>query len=385
MGLSATLSQPGYRVALAMACLVAAGGVAMPYLPIWLAETHGLSGAEIGLILASAQLARIIIAPLLGAWADGAKDRRRPPLYLAAGSLAFYVAFFEVEGVVGLALTYFFAASLSSALSPLMEAQALRHGTGATPYGLIRGLASSSFIVANLAGSLLLARFGVGFAVLWILASMALTTLSMLLLPRDPNLAGERSYRARLSDGLGLARSRRFALIVAAAASIQAAHGFYYGFGSLAWRGQGFAEIWIGPLWAFGVVCEIAFFAALPLVERRISPRGLLVLGAVGAIVRWVAMAFAPPLWLTWGLQALHALSFASAHVGAMRLISAEAGPERAAFAQTLYSGMSGGLLLGLSTLGSGPLYDAFGAGGYLAMAVIAAAGLWLSLKLAPR
>ena len=37
---------------------------------------------------------------------------------------------------------------------------------------------------------------------------------------------------------------------------------------------------------------------------------------------------------------------------------------------------LSAGVLIGLATLASGPLYDAFGSGGYLAMAGLAGVGL---------
>jgi PPP family 3-phenylpropionic acid transporter len=85
-----------------------------------------------------------------------------------------------------------------------------------------------------------------------------------------------------------------------------------------------------------------------------------------------------------WPLQALHALSFAAAHVGAMRLLHREAPEHSAAMAQTLYAVLSGGLFMGVSTLLSGYLYDIGGAIGYWAMAAMAAAGGALALLLIP-
>ena len=97
-------------------------------------------------------------------------------------------------------------------------------------------------------------------------------------------------------------------------------------------------------------------------------------------------MGFAPEGAALWFLQTLHALSFAAAHVGAMRLIYREAPDNAAAMAQTLYSSLSSGLLLGAATVLSGWLYDWGGARGYWAMAVIAGVGgLVALLLLAPR
>jgi PPP family 3-phenylpropionic acid transporter len=105
-------------------------------------------------------------------------------------------------------------------------------------------------------------------------------------------------------------------------------------------------------------------------------------MGAGGAVARWLAMGFAPLGLVLWPLQALHALSFAAAHVGAMRLLYREAPEHSAAMAQTLYAALSAGLLMGGSTLLSGYLYDLVGARGYWAMAVMAAAGGALALLL---
>jgi PPP family 3-phenylpropionic acid transporter len=58
--------------------------------------------------------------------------------------------------------------------------------------------------------------------------------------------------------------------------------------------------------------------------------------------------------------------------------------PASASAAQTLNSVLSGGLLMGLSTVASGRLFDAVGARAYLAMSLIALAGLAGALCIGP-
>jgi PPP family 3-phenylpropionic acid transporter len=179
-------------------------------------------------------------------------------------------------------------------------------------------------------------------------------------------------------------RNRKFLILIVACGLIQAAHGFYYSFSTIVWRGQGISPEMVGVLWAFGVAVEVAFLWSLPIIERRSTPEALILIGAGAAVARWFAMGFAPLGWVLWPLQALHALSFAAAHVGAMRLLQRETPEHSAAMAQTLYAVMSGGFLMGASTLLSGHLYDVGGAIGYWAMAVMAAAGGALALLLLP-
>ena len=47
-----------------------------------------------------------------------------------------------------------------------------------------------------------------------------------------------------------------------------------------------------------------------------------------------------------------------------------------ASAAQTLNSSVSGGVMIGLTTMLSGPLFDTIGAGGYWVMSAITAVGL---------
>jgi PPP family 3-phenylpropionic acid transporter len=137
-------------------------------------------------------------------------------------------------------------------------------------------------------------------------------------------------------------------------------------------------------LWAFGVVVEIALMWLFEPWRRRIGigPWSLLVVGCAAAVLRWSAMAFAPSLWLLWPLQALHALTFAATFLAGVQLVDRLTPPEAHTVAQTLSSVLSAGVLIGLATAASGPLYDRFGAGGYWAMAALSAVGLLAALLL---
>jgi PPP family 3-phenylpropionic acid transporter len=79
------------------------------------------------------------------------------------------------------------------------------------------------------------------------------------------------------------------------------------------------------------------------------------VLGGAAALLRWTAYAFAPPLWLLFPLQALHALTFAASFMASLRLIERLAPPQSASAAQAINSALSAGFMLGVGTLAAGP------------------------------
>ncbi|HVK79993.1 MAG TPA: MFS transporter [Verrucomicrobiae bacterium] len=379
------------RVTLVMSCLFATTGVTLVFLPRWLEVERGLSGAEIGAVLSLAQLTRIFTGPAIAFWADGVADRRTPFRLMAIAAAGAYAAFFLLaEGFWQLLALGFLALSLVQALVPLIEAATLRAtADGKMNYGMARGLGSVAFIFANILGGIVVAQFGVGAIVIWVLCGLtAVIASSWTALLPDPSSHQKAASSERLKAVFDLLRSRRFLTLIFACGLIQSGHAFYYAFSVIVWRGQGVSAETIGFLWAIGVAVEVAFLWSLGFFERRFSPEALIIAGAGGGVLRWIAMGFAPTGWVLWPLQALHALSFAAAHVGVMRLLYRDTPEAQAGMAQTLYAALSGGILIGASTLLSGVLYDAVGARGYWAMALIVLAGGLLALRLlnpAPR
>ena len=177
-------------------------------------------------------------------------------------------------------------------------------------------------------------------------------------------------------------RKIRFMLIVVSAGLIQSAHAFYYAFSTLTWKQQGIAENMTGVLWGVGVAAEIAFLWFMEPWRRRIGARNLLVIGGVAAVVRWTALAFAPPLWLLFPIQALHTFSYAATFMGALQMTDKLSTPKTASGAQLINSALSGGVLSGLATLASGGIFDHWGAKGYLAMTAMSVLGLLGAVRL---
>ncbi|WP_372786730.1 MFS transporter [Phenylobacterium sp.] len=360
-------------------------GVSSPYLPVWFAE-HGLSGSRIGLILSLPMLARAVTAPLLAVWADSFRLRRTALLILALAVTAAYALMALPGGFAWWTVVWFAASSMYATLSPLADvivlARARRDGFN---FGWPRGIGSAAFIVGNVGMGAILTRGSSDLVLVWMVAAVALTALgARVLLPPDP--VHEEGSALALSDRMaglnGLLRDPMFMTAVVSAGLIQSAHAFYYGFSTLAWKRQGIPEDLTGLLWGAGVAAEIVFMWFLEPWRRRVGPRNLLMLGGAAAVVRWSALAFAPPLWALFPLQLLHALSYAATFLASLLLVERLSTPRNASAAQALNSALSGGVLSGLATMASGPLFDHFGVRGYLLMSVMCVIGLAGALRL---
>ena len=373
------------RLGLFYGAIYIGSGVSSPYLPVWFAH-HGLSGSRIGLILSLPMLARAFTAPLLAVWADSFRLRRTAIILLSLAVTALYALMAAPLGFAGWAVVWFAASSMFSTLSPLTDVIVLaRARTDGFNFGWPRGIGSAAFIVGNVGVGAILTRGSADIVLVWMFVAVAATALAArYLLPADP--VHEHGHGAEFSDRMGglaeLLRDPAFMTAVVSCGLIQSAHAFYYSFSTLTWKHQGIPEGLTGILWGTGVLVEIGFMWFMEPWRRRVGPRNLLLLGGLAAVVRWTALAFSPPLWALFPLQTLHALSYAATFLASLQLVERLSTPRNASSALALNSALSGGVLSGLATMASGPLFDRYGASGYLLMSAMCVVGVLGALRL---
>lgn len=360
------------RLAAFYAALFVLMGVQLPFFPVWL-EAKGLDPELIGLALAIPMLTRVVAVPLATRTADR-RDALRAALMLAGVASFFgYWLLALVPGAGALLVAIALVSFVYTPIMPLADTYALR-GLAAQgrAYGPVRLWGSAAFIAgtfgAGLASDIIPAR-----DLIWlIVAAGAGLALAALMLAPMPGAHG--AAAAPVPERRSLMRDPAFAAVVAGAALIQASHALYYGFSALAWRADGLGGGTIAALWALGVVAEIVLFAVQGRLPPFFQPTVLLMVGAVGAAVRWIGMAFDPPAALLPVLQLLHALSFGATHLGALMFIARYAPPGRGATAQG-YLAIALGLAMAASMALAGWLYAAFGSAAYGAMALAAIVG----------
>jgi PPP family 3-phenylpropionic acid transporter len=362
------------------------GGVQLPFWPVWLSG-RGLDARQIGIILAAAIWAKVIATPGIGALADRLGSRRGVMVALAGGAFLFYGALWPAAGFAALLCLNLVAGTAQSALMPLADSVTLAAvRTKGLDYGRIRMWGSVTFIVASLgSGAALAAGMGDGGSdrvLVFVLVASALLVAACIAMP---SVAADATAPARAVGIVGLAGDRRFWLFVVAAATLQASHQVYYGFGTLYWRSLGYSDVVIGTLWAEGVVAEIVLFWLSRRVVARLGPLGLMAVGGVAGILRWSLTGIVPWLPGAMLLQLLHAGTFGASHLGAMHYMARNVPPAAAASAQSLYVALSSGLGSGMVMLGAGALYAAYGGRAYLFMALLSAAGLAGTAVLARR
>ena len=352
-------------------------GLSMPFMPAWLAA-KGLDAREIGIVLATPLVVRLIAVPLSTRLADRFGVLRQALVAVSIASIAGFVLIGLGSGFHSILAAFALAALAISPVLPLADAYALRGlQGGAHRYGSVRLWGSVTFIIANLAGGLLLARLGAQDVIWAVVAALGLTAAAALglarLAPEAPEPGGMRPA------GASLWGSPVFVTVVIGTSLIQASHAVMYGFATLQWSAKGIAGPAIGLLWGLGVLAEIALFAVSARAVAALGATPMIVLGGIGGVIRWTAMAFDPPTAALPFLQGLHALSFAATHLGSMHFLARIAPAGRGATAQGDFATTQGIVFAAAMGL-SGALVASYGSLAYGAMAAAAAAGVMLAV-----
>jgi PPP family 3-phenylpropionic acid transporter len=279
------------RLALFYGAIFALIGCHLPFFPVWL-RAVGIDATWIGVISAVPAVTRFTVLPIVTGFAE-----RRGAVRGAMMATAVMTTFgFAVIGTQHLPLAVFLAYAVTAAswtpTVPLTDAYALR---GVARYGLdygpLRLWGSAAFIVGALGCGLLAGMIAAKHLIWIIVATGALAALvGFGLQPLE-----SRQAQAPVQHGSGaLLRDPGFLAIIAASALIQGSHSTYYVFGSITWQLAGLGALTIAALWAVGVVAEIAVFALSPRFTLR--PSMLVVIGGVGAMLRWLITAQEPPV-----------------------------------------------------------------------------------------
>jgi len=301
---------------------------------------------------------------------------------LAAVSVAVFVAFIPARGFTWILALHLLAAASFPLLVPLAESQTLaavyRHSLD---YGRIRLWGSLAFIAGSLATGGLIAAYDAEWVLWLVLGPLALTFFVAVALPGRAvtGTPGDAAEDVSLRRVLRLFTQRGTVTLLCASALIQASHAAYYGFSSLAWRAAGIGETTIAVLWTEGVVAEILFFAFSRRLADRLAPGTLMMAAGLLGCLRWTVTGLSSDIAALAAVQVLHAATFAATHLAAMHYITRTTPPRLAASMQSLYSALSGGLVMGGTMLLAGSLYESGPGLPFLAMAGLSLAAAVLA------
>jgi PPP family 3-phenylpropionic acid transporter len=364
------------RLALFYGAIFALIGCHMPFFPVWL-RAVGIDAGWIGVISAVPAVTRFTVLPIVTGFAERHSAVRGAMIATAILTTFGFAAIGTQHLTVAVFLAYAVTAATWTPTVPLTDAYALR---GVVRYGLdygpLRLWGSAAFIFGALGCGLLAGMIEATHLIWVIVAAGALAALvSLGLQPID----GRKALPVAQVGSGALLRDRGFLAIIAASALIQGSHSAYYVFGSITWQIAGLNGVTIAALWALGVVAEIVVFALSP--RFTLLPSTLVMIGAGGAVLRWLITAQEPSVAVLAVVQLAHGVSFGLTQVGIMGLMVRHVPMPVVTRAQG-YLAACGGIVASTASIVSGVIYARYGQGAYYAMAAMALSGaviMWMA------
>jgi len=317
-------------------------GIFFPYFSLYLRENAGLSGSQVGVVLAMLPLVGTAAQPLWGQLADRTGSRSRVLVLLSLGAATGYLALGHARGFAALVLATALLACFATAVVPaaMSVTFALATVERARAFGRIRvwGTIGFLFLVVGFprflhglqSGRGLTSLAGgpsePGLEVMFPITAglVAAGGLFALALPRG----GEMGLRAPKGDWRRLLRHRPFVRLLG---FTLVAYFFLQGPMSIFpiyVRSLGGTLDSVSNMWILMLSLEIPLVAFAGASLARVGPRGLLAIGTLAGGVRWTACGLIGDLASIYPFQILHGVVVAGLVIGGPLYVEAVV-PER--------------------------------------------------------
>jgi PPP family 3-phenylpropionic acid transporter len=306
-------------------------GIFFPFFSLYLHENAGLSGTQLGVVLATLPLVGIAAQPMWGHLADRTGLRARVLALLCLGAAVSYAALGRASGFTAILGATAILAIFSSALIPtcVSVTLALSGNGGAHSFGRIRVWGTVGFFLSVVSFPWLLDAFeavrglvalaggpskpglGLMFPATGVLAAIA--GMIAFTLPRQGalSLRAERGDWRRLAAHGPFRRLMFFALV--AYLCLQGPMGMFAVFV----RERGGTLESVSQMWIPMLLLEVPLIALSGAIHEKAGPRGLLAIGVIAGGVRWAVCGLAPDLRWVYVASLLHGVTVTGLVIGA--------------------------------------------------------------------
>lgn len=350
-------------------------GIFFPYFGLYLRENIGLSGGQVGTVLAVIPLAGIFAQPLWGQVADLTGRRSTLLSILALCAALGYGAIAAAPGFPGILLATATMAIFSTAVVPLAVSVTLAAPLNRGPhaFGLVRVWGTLGYLLCVVGFPWILhqvqGRAGLqravdgpsepGLQLMFIVtAGMAMAAAAVgPALPRGGSVslrAGRGDWRLLLRD---VAFIRVLAFMLLAFLFLQGPMGLF----PIYVRAHGGDLDTVGRMWIIMLLVEIPLVLYAGAGLERLGARGLLAVGVIAGGLRWVLCSVAVDLRIIYAAQALHGIVVTGLLLGAPLYVECIVPERQRSTAQGLLAMVGVGCGGMLSNLIAGELLERFG------------------------
>jgi PPP family 3-phenylpropionic acid transporter len=345
-------------------------GIFYPYFSLYLRENAGLTGTEVGAILAISPFVGMLVQPLWGQVADRTGARGRLLAFLTLGTAAGYLALGMAEGFWPIVLATAALALPGTAVLPMMTSVSLAilRDAGDHAFGRVRVWGTIGYFILVLVFPSLLAQAqpaigpptaklsepGLG---LMFPITASLVFVAALIGFRLPK-SGAVALRASRGDWRALARNRaflRFLLFALVAHFLMQGPMWLF---PLFVRSRGGDLTTIRNMWIIMLLFEIPLVFSTGSGLKRLGARGLLGIGVFVGGLRWFLSAAIGDGPLLFAVQALHGVTVVGLNLGSPLYLDLVAPEKLRSTAQGIFSMVAAGIAAIASNASAGWILD---------------------------
>ena len=347
-------------------------GIFYPYFALYLRENAGLSGTEVGMILAISPLIGMVAGPFWGRLADRTGARSYLLALLTLGTALGYLGLGIAQGFWSIVLATAALAVVGTAVFPLMTSVSLAilRDAGSHAFGRVRMWGTVGYFIlilifpwllrvlkSDAAGAAQVAQPGLGLMFPITAGLVLAAALIAFLLPRS----GAAGLRAVRGDWRELARNPAFVRFLFFALLAQFLMQGPMWLFPLFVRSRGGDLSTIRDMWIIMLLIEIPLVFSTGNGLKHLGARGLLGVGVLVGGIRWFLSAVTTDATLLFAVQALHGVTVVGLNVGSPLYLDVVAPEKLRSTAQGILYMASAGIAGIASNVSAGWLIDRSG------------------------
>ena len=351
-------------------------GIFYPYFSLYLRENAGLTGTEVGLVLAISPLIGMLSQPLWGQVADRTGARTRTLAVLTVATAIGYLGVGYADGFWPIALAMSGLALVGTAVLPMMTSVSLAilRDAGRHAFGRVRAWGTAGYFVLILVFPLALEQVqpyfvgkpmcrnvsepGLGLMFPITASLVLIAAIIAFFLPQKGAVAmrADRGDWHELLHDLAFLRFLFFSLL--ANFLMQGPMWLF----PIFVRARGGDLNTIRNMWILMLTIEIPLVLLTGSGLKRLGARGLLTVGVAAIGVRWTLSSLITDPTVLFAVQALHGVTVVGLNVGSPLYLDVVAPEKLRSTAQGILSMVGSGLAGILSNFTAGWLVDRAGA-----------------------
>ena len=350
-------------------------GIFYPYFALYLRENAGLTGTQVGLILAISPFVGMMAQPIWGQLADRTGARSRTLAFLTVGTALGYLGLGMADGFWPIVLATAVLALVGTAIFPMMTSVSLAilRDAGRHAFGHVRAWGTIGYFILIMVFPWMLQIFGApldqrvfdanvsqpGLGLMFpITASLVLVaSFIAFFLPKK----GAVALRAARGDWRELIHNRAFLRFLCFSLIAHfLMHGPMWLF-PLFVRSRGGDLTTIRDMWVLMLLVEIPLVFSTGSGLKRLGARGLLGVGVLIGGMRWTLCALITDPALLFAVQALHGVTVVGLNMGSPLYLDMVAPEKLRSTAQGILSMVGSGIAGIASNISAGWLMDRSG------------------------